>query len=226
MSGTSQMKAPRAFGYSGFRFGPFHIHGGGSASKTTADTQRHSEFAALVPDETGKLVPLSNGVSRDADSNQDAITRDAWSEWQATQRFGTWTVDSKLGLRAAHLSRKSFAESGADSISLVAVPGDVKSRESNADLHIFRRSGNWRPNLLMTYRREFGDDTTVADVNFAGRPDSQFEVQGVPVPVNTYTGLFGLTMRTFTGLEFTFEYETKQAKDESHHAVHFRMRFR
>jgi hypothetical protein len=225
VSGTSQMTAPRAFAYSGFGFGPFHLHGGGSASKTKTDTQRNIQFAALVPDENGNLVPLSTGVDRDADSDQDGGTQDAWSEWQTTQKFKGWTVDSKLGLRAARFSRKSFAESGADSISLAGLAEELTMREANVDLHLFKRSGNWRPNILMTYRREVGDDTTGADVNFAGRPDSQFEVQGVPIPTDTFQGLFGLTARIL-GLEYTFEYETKQSRDESHHAVHFRMRFR
>ena len=46
------------------------------------------------------------------------------------------------------------------------------------------------------------------------------------MPTTTFHGLFGLTIRTFTGLEYTFEYETLQAKGESHNSVHFRMKFR
>jgi fibronectin-binding autotransporter adhesin len=226
VSGTGQMTAPRAFGYSGFGFGPFHVHGGGSASQNKTDTQRNIQFAAQVPDQNGNLVPLSNGINRDANASEDGGTRDAWSEWQTTQKFGTWTVDSKIGIRAAHFSRTSFTETGADSISLAAAAQDIKTRESNVDLHVFKRSGNWRPNIMMTYRREFGDNTTVTDVNFAGQPNSQFAVEGVPVPVNTFQGLFGLTMRSFSGLEYTFEYETQVAQNETHNAIHFRMRFR
>jgi hypothetical protein len=48
----------------------------------------------------------------------------------------------------------------------------------------------------------------------------------LPVPRNAFQGLFGLTMRTQSGLEMTVEYETEQAPDEAHNAVHFRMRFR
>ena len=36
----------------------------------------------------------------------------------------------------------------------------------------------------------------------------------------------GLTMHSQIGLEYILEYETQQASGESHHAFHFRMRFK
>ena len=129
-------------------------------------------------------------------------------------------------MRAAHYDGKAFAESGADSIPLDGATQDMKMRESHVEVHLFRRSGGWRPNILVNYRRELGDRSTQADVRFAGSPDSQFAVQGLPLPVNTFSGLFGLAMRTGSGLEYTLDYRTQQAKGESHHSVSFRMRFR
>jgi autotransporter-associated beta strand protein len=226
VSGSSDMKAPRAFGYSGLQFGPFHWHGGGSAAKTTNDTKRDIAIRAFIPNELGVLIPLSNGVDRQAESDQDGNTRDSWTELQHTKKFTAWTLDSKLGFRNAHFSRNTFNERGAGAISLDGSEDTLTSRESHVDIHLFKKTGAWRPRMLVTYRREFSDDATSADVNFQNRPDSQFEVTGLPVPRDTYHGLFGLSMRTLSGLEYTFEYETQQARDESHHAVHFRMRFR
>ena len=225
VSGSSQMTAPRAFAYSGFGFGPFHFHGGGSAAKSKTSTQRNIQFAAVVRDSNGNLVPLSNGVDRNAESDQSADSQDTWSELQGTKKFGLWTLDSKVGIRAARLLRNPFSESGADSVSLAAQAEEITSREANLDVHLFKRKGNWRPNILMSYRHESGDQSTAANLNFEGRPDSQFEVQGVSVPMDTFQGLFGLTARIF-GLEYTVEYETKQSREESHNAFHFRMRFR
>jgi hypothetical protein len=226
VSGSSTMTAPRAFGYSGLGFGPFHLHGGGSASRVKTSTQRNINFQAFVKDENGNLVPLSNGVNRDADGNENATLTDTWTELQSTQKFRGYTMDTKIGFRAARLTRDAFSETGADSISLAGAADTFHARESHVEWHLFRKTGNWRPNILVNYRRESGDDTTKADVAFEGAPNSQFPVQGVTVPVNNYQGLFGLSIRTFSGLIYTFEYETQQSSTESHHAVHFRVKFK
>jgi len=226
ISGSSQMTAPRAFGYSGFSFGPFHVHGGGSAARPSYNTSRQIAFAAMVTTADGRTAPLSDGVDRTADSDQTGVTRDAWSEWQHTAKFHSWTLDSKLGLRAAHYGRNAFSETGASAISLDGRPDALKTRESDINFHLFRRSGAWRPRVQLDFRRQIGDDATSADVQFAGRSGSRFVVNGLPVPQNAFQGVFGLTMRTQAGLELTLEYETEQAPDEAHNAVHFRMRFR
>jgi hypothetical protein len=76
---------------------------------------------------------------------------------------------------------------------------------------------------VVNYVRQLGDDATLADVNFQARPDSQFLVGGIPIPRNMFHGLFGLTMHRL-GWQFTLEYETTQASNESHNAVRFRVR--
>jgi hypothetical protein len=227
VSGSSKMTAPRAFAYTGVGFGPFHLHGGGSGSRAKTTTQRNIQFRAMVPNEKGELVPLSpDGIDRDADSDQSANSRDAWTELQDTFKRAGWIFDSKVAFRAAHLDRNAFRENGADALSLDGASSALKTREGTFEGHYYRRTGSWRPNILVSFTREVGDDTTEADVNFADNPDSQFVVRGAQIPVNTFHGLFGLTMRTLMGLEYTFEYETQQAKGESHNSVHFRMRFR
>jgi uncharacterized protein with beta-barrel porin domain len=202
------------------------VHGGGSAARSSYNTTRQIAFAAMVRTADGQTAPLSDGVDRTADSDQTGVTRDAWSEWQHTAKFHSWTLDSKLGLRAAHYSRNAFSETGANAISLDGRPDALKTRESDINIHLFRRSRTWRPRVQLDFRRQIGDGATSADVQFAGRSDSQFVVNGLPVPHNAFQGVFGLTMRTQAGLELTLEYETEQAPDEAHNAVHFRMRFR
>jgi len=75
------------------------------------------------------------------------------------------------------------------------------------------------------YRREFGDDWTRAKATFAGDPNSQFSVQGMPVPRDTFQGLGGLTMRSAAGLLYTLEYQFLRSTDETRHSVRFRVRF-
>ena len=226
ISGSTNVKAPRAFGYSSVGFGPFHFHGGGSAAKTKNDTKRDIRFAASVPDENGNHVPLGDGVDREAESDQSGDVEDGWTELEHTQNWTEWTLDSKAGWRTARFGRDAFNESGAGAISLEGDATSLVSHESHFEVHLFKKTGGWRPRMLVTYRREFGDDVTTADVNFENRPDSQFQVSGLPIPRNTFNGLFGLTVQSQIGLQYIFEYETQQASGESHHAFHFRMRFK
>jgi uncharacterized protein with beta-barrel porin domain len=228
VSGSSQLTAPRAFAYSGVGAGPFHFHVGGSGSQSKTTTDRSIQFVAMVPNSLGQLVPLSSldGIDRAAAAQESETTRDAWTEIQDTVKRNGWIFDTKIAVRAFHLSRNPFLETGANSIALAGAADTFTTREATMEGHYYRRTGSWRPNVLVSYRREVGDDTTQADVTFAGDPNSQFTVQGALVPINTFHGLFGLTLRTALGLEYTFEYETQQAKGESHNSVHFRMKFR
>lgn len=246
VSGSSSITAPRAFAYGGVGFGPFHFHGGGSAARQKTSTQRSIQFAAVAPNASGQLVPLAPArfsaydgstsgtsqptsapepVDREADSDQKSQSKDGWSEFQNTFKRAGWIFDSKLAWRVAEINRDAFAETGADSLSLISAPSTLTTKEGTFEGHYYKRTGNWRPNILVSYAREVGIETTQADVNFAGSTASQFAVEGVPVPVSTFHGLFGLTVRT-SGLEYTFEYETRQAKGESHNSVHFRLKFK
>ena len=224
LSETSQMIAPRAFTYFGFGFGPFHVHWGGSVSRSKTTTKRTIQFEAMVPNANGQLVPLSGGIDRVATSSQTSTARDAWSDWEYTRKFGTWTFDGKLGLRVASYTRQAFTESGADSISLEVAPETLSTKEFSVDLHQFRYTGTWRPNIWLTYRREFGEDWTRAAMNFVGNANSDFTVQGMPVPRDTFQGLFGITMRTGRGLLYTFEYQIMHSSEELRQSLRFKVR--
>ena len=225
LGGSSSLNAPRAFGYGGIRLGPFGIHGGGSSAANSYHSERPIAINATVPTATGDQ-PLSDGVNRTATGDQNGVTRDQWSEWQDTVRVGTWTMESKVGWRRATYGRDQFAETGASAISLLALAQDLTTKEADVNIHTYRRSGSWRPNLQINFRRELGDDLTNADVQFTGQPTTDFQVNGVPIAQDQLHIIAGLTMRTKLGLEYTIEYETLRATNENHQGVHFRVRFR
>jgi len=225
LGGSSDLQAPRAFSYGGYNFGPIGIHAGWSAAKTSYTTQRPIAFTATVTAQNGE-EPLTGGINRVAESVQDGLTRDTWADWQNTMKVKTWTLDWKLGWRAATFTRNPFSETGADSISLSGAEKSLKTQEADVDVHVFRRTGTWRPRVLVTYRRQFGDDATGADVQFVNQPAGSFVVNGVPIAQDEFHLIAGVTMRTGLGLEYTFEYETRVAKDENHQGVHFRVRFK
>jgi autotransporter-associated beta strand protein len=223
LGGSSNMQAPRAFGYSGYSAGPFGFHLGGSAAKTTYTTQRQINFAATVPSPTGEK-PLSEGVDRVADASQGGIAKDTWTELDDTFRRGAWTHTWKIGWRAATYDRNPFTETGADSLSLVGLAETLKTKEADVNINSYKRTGSWRPNVRISYRRELADRTTTSGMQLGDQAAGEFQVSGVPIPVDEFHGIFGLTLRTF-GLEYTIEYETRRAKDENHQGVHFRARF-
>ena len=249
--GQSAMKAPRAFGYSGFGWGPFRIHGGGSAAKATNHTKRNIQFMATVPNQAGQPVPLTNranraltvhdprlfedtpsttqpasdGVDRTAESDQTSINHDQWTEIRDTLKIKTWTIDWKVGLRQMQVIRHAFSETGADSISLEAAGDETTTmRETDLNFHVFKKKGKWRPNFMFSYRREFAPDVTSAEVEFAGRNDSKFESEGLPIPNVEYKALAGITMSSLLG-QYTLEYHFSHAKEETHNSLSFKMRF-
>jgi hypothetical protein len=220
------MNAPRAFGYTGVGWGPFKIHGGGSASTTTSHTTRRIAFAATVPNELGQLVPLSDGIDRIAEGTQDEIASDEWSELKDTLKVKGWTYDWRTGIRQARIARKPFQETGAGSISLSGGDDTVTTREADVNINIFRGKGSFRPRFLVNYRRQFAPDVTTADLTFAGQPNGNFQVDGLPIPTVEYSGLAGFTKVGLFGLEYTLEYTFTHSKEETHNALSFRMRFR
>jgi autotransporter-associated beta strand protein len=223
--GSSDMQAPRAFGYAGWGWGPFGFHGGASVAKTTYVTHRPIVFQATIPSVTGDQ-PLSDGIDRVADSDQTGTVRDAWSEMKDTYKHGSWVYDWKLGFRAATYSRDPFTETGAASISLTGLTTILQTREADVNMLSYRRSGTWRPRIYVSYLRQLGDQNTTSNMQIGDQPAGQYEVTGVPIPVDVFHGVFGVTMHSAAGLEYTFEYETQRAKDEDHNAVHFRVRFK
>jgi uncharacterized protein with beta-barrel porin domain len=92
--------------------------------------------------------------------------------------------------------------------------------------NLFRRTGTWRPRFAFTYRREFSDPVVDASLQFVQQPDTKFVVDALPLPKDTVIARGGLTYRTASGLEYTFGYEFRQADDEVHQSVDFRVRFK
>jgi uncharacterized protein with beta-barrel porin domain len=225
ISASSQITSPRAFFYGGYGLGKFHLHWGGSTSWAKTTTKRTIQFAATVPNADGVLVPMSEGVDREAVSHQKSTARDFWGDVQYTRQFGKWTYDGKVGLRFAGFTRKAFAETGADSISLDVAGGTLSTRDTNVDFRAFRHAGTWRPNIWFSFRREFGAEWTHAEVAFAGAPGVPFTVQGLPVPKTIIQGLLGMTMRSAAKLGYTLDYQFLWTNDEYRHSLRFKVRF-
>jgi fibronectin-binding autotransporter adhesin len=223
--GISQMTAPRAFGYTGVGFGPFKLHGGGSAARTKNKTERGIAFQAMVPNENGQLVPLSDGVDRTAQSDQTGVAADGWTEIKAGQTVKDWNFDYKSSVRTSRVTRHAFAEQGAGAISLEGGDETITIKEADVNVASARKSGKWRPHFLLEYRKEFAPTATTANLNFEGRPDASFETEGLPIPQTEYKGLAGITMHG-SFLEYTIEYHFAKSQGEKHQSLSVRLHFR
>jgi uncharacterized protein with beta-barrel porin domain len=224
LAGSSDFKAPRGFGYTGLRAGPLRIHAGASAARTYYTTSRNLDFAATIPSSTGE-VPLSDGVEREATSDQEGWSRDSWAEIQDSFRIKSWAFDSKIGWRHLRLGREAFTEGGAGALSLAAVSQTMKLTEADILINAFRRQGAWRPRGMFMYRREIQTDDTEVEMNFVDQPDSRFSTRGLPIGRDTIMGLLELTLRTASGLQYSLKYEMRRATGELRQKLGFRVRF-
>ena len=99
--------------------------------------------------------------------------------------------------------------------------------ETQTDLkaHLFRSTGNWRPFVDFFWRREYAEGETEAQVKFEGLPVSDFTVQGINIPANTYSTKAGLAFATWLG-QATFTYEYRKASGQRRQTAGFRIRFK
>ncbi|HYT66058.1 MAG TPA: autotransporter-associated beta strand repeat-containing protein [Vicinamibacterales bacterium] len=222
--GSGDYTAPRAFGYVGYKPSRIGFRGGGSAAKSSYQTQRQIQFLAILPVELG-AQPLSEGVDRKAEAEQQGSTSDQWSEVHDSRKFGSYTVEALVGVRHARISRGSFTETGAISLSLVGQDELINLTQSDVKIHGFRRSGAFRPFFDAHYRRELAESDTEAAVRFSGLPKSDFIVEGINIPASTYSTKMGVTFATIFG-QATVTYEYKQAPGQRRQTAGFRIRFK
>ena len=222
--GSGDYKAPRAFGYVGYQPRAFGLHGGGSVSKSSYNTTRPIVFQATLPIDLGGQ-PLTEGVDRTAESEQQGATSDTWSEIHDSRKIHEYTIEGTLGVRHVRISRSAFSETGAISLSLNGADEVISLTQTDVKIHGFRRSGRYRPFFDATYRRELAEGRTEADMNLSGFPASDFIVEGIGVPASTYSGRVGLTLDTFLG-QATMVYEYKQAPGERRQSAGLRVRFK
>ena len=221
LDASSRITAPRAFGYAGFSAGPWSLNFGGSAAWTSYDTTRHLAFAASLLSE-----PIPGGVDRIAESSQQGMADDVWTEVADTVKIRTWTYDAKIGWRHARYGSDALKESGAQSLSLEAAAQAEHSSQADVQLNAFRRTGGIRPHFTVRYRRELGDADTTTNVQFADRPESEFAVEGLGFGENTMTALGGVTVHTNSDIEYTIDYEVRHAAGQTAQSVHFRLRYK
>ena len=222
--GKGDYQAPRAFGYAGFKPNRFGFRGGGSAAKSNYKTKRQINFDAYLPPELGGQ-PISQGVHREAEAEQDGSSADGWSEISDTRKFAGYTLESMLGVRRARIARAAFTEDGAISIDLAGQDEILNLTQTDLKVHFFRSTGNWRPFVDFFYRRELADGETEAQVKFEGLPQSDFIVEGINIPANTYSTKVGLAFATWLG-QATFTYEYRKAPGQQRQTAGFRIRFK
>lgn len=218
---SSRMTAPRVFGYAGFSAGPYSLNFGGSGAWTSYDTTRHLAFAAGLLSE-----PIPGGLDRVAESSQDGIASDAWTELADNFKIRTWTYDAKVGWRHARYGGDALKETGAQSLSLEAAAQAERSTQADIRFNAFRHADGIRPHLSVSYRRELGDADTTTEVQFADKPESGFAVEGLGFGKNTTTALGGVTVHTGSGIEYTLDYEARHAAGQTAQSLHFRLRFK
>jgi uncharacterized protein with beta-barrel porin domain len=221
--GSGDYQAPRAFGYVGYKPNRFGIRGGGSAAHSSYKTKRQIVFQALLPTELGG-APLMEGIDRTAESEQSGATTDSWGEVQDSRKLKTYTFEALLGIRHQRISRSSFSETGALSLSLDALEQVINLTQTDIRLHAWRREGSYRPFFNFNYRRELAEGDSTTDLTFSGFPNSDFQVQGIGVPANTFSGKFGVTFVPLFG-EATFTYEFKAAQGQRRQTAGVRVRF-
>ena len=222
--GNGDYSAPRAFGYIGYKPKAFGFRAGASASRPSYQTKRQIVFQATLPDAFGG-DPLTGGIDRQATSDQQGTSTDTWSEYHDSLKVATYTIEGLVGIRRATFSRGGWTETGADSLSLEGPDQTFTIVQTDLRVHAYRRSGGFRPFFDGMYRRELTEGTTTADLAFADIAQSQFKVEGIGVPGNTYSVKAGATMKLRVG-QATFTYEFRQAPGQTRHTAGLRFRFK
>src|SRR5262249_45983942 len=150
----------RAFGYVGYKPQAFGIRAGGSAARSSAKTNRQIQFAATLPLELGADL-LLGGIDRTAQSQETSLLSDEWSEYADHQNVRTYRVDWNIGIRHARFARDGFVEKGAGALALAADAQTLNLRQTDVKIHIWRRSGSYRPYLETMFRRELSDGNNI-----------------------------------------------------------------
>ena len=222
--GNGDYSAPRAFGYLGFKPKAVGVRAGGSTSHSSYSTQRHIQFQALLPAVLGGEA-LSEGVDRVAEAKQNGTTADAWSELHDSRKIKTYTLEGLFGLRRARVSRGNFSEDGAIALDLNVAEQILNLTQTDLKVHLWRREGTYRPFADFNFRHELTTGQMSADLSFDGFPDSNFTIEGIGVPNNSYSGRGGVTMVTLIG-QATLAYEFKVAPGQKRQTLGFRVRFK
>jgi len=224
--GSSDYHAPRAFGYGGWKPKNFGIRFGGSASKSSYKTQRQIQFAATLPQDLGGEA-LTGGIDRQAQSTQQGTSSDQWSELHDSRKAGTYTFEGLVGIRHARFSRQGWSETGADSLSLEGqADQSLTLNETDIKISGYRRSGTFRPFFETFFRHELTNAQTLTELSFAGAANSNFQIAGLPVPGNTYSGKIGASMMLRFAGQLTAEYSFLTSAAETRQSVGVRFRFK
>jgi autotransporter-associated beta strand protein len=217
--GASDETAPHAFVSAGFNPpGPWAFNFGFSGSHASYNTRRRIAFASTFPG--------AAGVNREADSAQAGVNNDIWTEFEDSVKVGGWNYDARVGYRRANYGRGAWSETGAQSLSLKAAAQSQNSKQSDIRINAFKRTGAWRPHWSFAYKRELGNRDTSTNVQLADASNTQFVVNGLPMPATTLTARGGVTYHSALGLQYTLDYEVHRAAGQADQGLHFRVRFK
>jgi uncharacterized protein with beta-barrel porin domain len=222
--GNGDYTAPRGFGYAGYKPAMFGVRFGGSAARSNYQTQRPLQFQALLPVELG-AIPLDEGIDRKAQAQQNGTTSDQWSEIHDSRDVKSFTLEGLVGVRHARISRGAFAETGAVAISLDGTDEALNLTQTDLRVHMWRRTGTYRPFFDLNYRHELAEDGTHAAVRFDGLPQSDFIVEGLNIPAQSVSVRGGMNLALLFG-QATVTYEYKTAQGQRRQTAGIRVRFK
>ena len=219
---STDFTAPRVFGYVGYIRNRWAAHVGTSVARTSYDTRRSFQFAALTP--LGDDL-LFGGVERKATSHSSGLATDVWGEQRFTGAIGSWSFSPSVGVRYARYGRHALAENGADALSLSAPDQAFSSKQGDAGVTLNRTTGRLRPLVSATYRRELGNPQTAATLVLPGAGNGTFVVDGLPLARNTFVGRAGLIFRSGRS-DFSLIYEWRGARDQMRQSIQFSLGFK
>ena len=221
-AGSATYRAPRAFGYAGFRPNGFGIHAGASTARVSIPTARSVALSAMLPSELGGGLMFED--ARDLQGREQATVTDSWSEYSDDARVKSYTVDWMVGVRHIRISRDPFTESGGGALSL-AMPHQVTSfGQTDVKLHVWRHQGYWRPFGETLFRLGLGALRTATRMRFADAPGGEFTVEGIPLPREMLLVRGGTSMAMRAGT-LTFDYSIRHSAGQTRQGVNVRYRF-
>ena len=214
-SESNSFSSPRALGYIGYRNGRWTTHAGMSAARTSYETRRAINFAALTPLRDGLLF---GGVTREATSSPLGLTVETWGEQRLEMDLGSWSFVPSAGLRFARYGRGGWTENGAADLSVSAPAQVVTSREVDAGLSLGRARGRIQPHVSGMYRRGLGDRSTRTLLQLSDSSDGIFAVDGLPLAGGTFVGRAGLVLRT-RNIGASVSYEIQRGSFQRRHVI-------
>jgi outer membrane autotransporter protein len=218
---SSDLTAPRAFGYVGYVKERWVAQVGTSVARTAYETRRAFRFAARTP--LGDDL-LFGGVDRQATSHSSGLATDVWGEERFAAAVGSWSFSPGVSVRYARYGRDAWSEKGADALSVAAPDQAFSSTQGDMGLLVTRMKSRFRPLASATYKRELNNLQTAATLLLSGLADGRFVVGGLPLARDSFVGRAGLTFQSGSS-DISLIYEWRGARAQTRQALQFSFGF-